>query len=418
MFGHPPKEKKWVSWTIFSLWGIILFVTIPFARFLQKSLTSLFGHQVYTMGVIAWVAAGLILSVIYFYRNRTASYGNYLWLTGVAGIYVWCILKLNLVPVETIHFVQYGLLGIFAYRALSHTVRDVSIYFAAAIICGIVGIADEFVQWIVPRRFWGWHDIWINFLSSLLVQAAIALGIKPTIISGRSGPLSILRLSRLAMAALILLGASMLNTPEKIVWYADRIPFLSFLKENNTVMVEYGFLYQDPEIGIFQSRYPPERLRQIDITRGEEAARILDRYRDRAGYHLFLKRYTPITDPFVHEARVHLFRRDMHFDMAEADTGDVKKLAWHCTVAYLENRIMEKYFTDTLDHSSYGWSAETVSSLKKSLLNDHIYESRVSKNLFTRITERQVIGFFVCILTGLFVLDFYTRRRTHGTAGE
>jgi hypothetical protein len=418
MFEHPPKEKQWVSWTIFSLWGIIIFVTIPFARSLQRSLTSLLGHQVYTMGVIAWVAAGLVLSVIYFYRKRTASYGNYLWLAGVAGTYVWCILKLNLVPVETIHFVQYGLLGIFAYRALSHTVRDASIYFAAAIICGIVGIADESVQWIVPMRFWGWNDIWLNSLSGLLVQIAIAMGIKPAIISNPPSPVNIRRLSRLSMAALVLLGANLLNTPERIVWYAERIPFLAFLEENESVMAEYGFLYDDPEVGIFRSRFSPERLRTIDISRGEEAARILDQYQERSAYKVFLKRYTPITNPFVHEARVRLFRRDLHVHISKELGRDSKEFPWHCTVAYRENQIMEKYFSNTLDHSSYGWSADTKASLRESIVQEHVYESQVSKNLFTRITEGQMIGFLVCIFTGLVILDSYAGRRQHGTNNE
>lgn len=363
--------------------------------------------------VFAFLTLGLILSAVYFHGRRTTAYRNYLWLAAVAGIYVWCVLKLSVVPIEALHFVQYGLLGILAYRALSHGVRDVTIYFAAAMICGMVGVVDEFIQWIVPGRFWTWHDIWINFLSGLLVQAAIALGIEPPIISSLPGPASIQRLSRVAMAGLMLLGATMLNTPENIAWYADRIPFLSFLKKNDTVMIEYGFLYQDTETGFFQSRFAPEKLRQIDLARGEEAAQILDRHRDRVGYRLFLKQYTPITDPFVHEARVHLFRRDMHFDMAKGQSKDPKKFAWHCTVAYCENQIMEKYFPTTLSHSNYGWSADKIASLKKARIIGHVYESRVSRNLFTRFSARQVFVSLVCVLAGLVFLDFYVGRRRH-----
>ena len=63
-------------------------------------------------------------------------------------------------------------------------------------------------------------------------------------------------------------------------------------------------------MGVFFSRFTREELRSLDGARADEAARRLDEFRDPARYAEFLRTWTPVSDPFVHEARVHLFRRD------------------------------------------------------------------------------------------------------------
>jgi hypothetical protein len=104
--------------------------------------------------------------------------------------------------------------------------------------------------------------------------------------------------------AIVLLALCLLTTPARIHWYASRIPGLDFLITNESVMFEYGYLYRDAETGAFRSRLDPAALRASDTSRGAEAARILDAYPD-ARYREFLRTYTPVSDPFVHEARVH-----------------------------------------------------------------------------------------------------------------
>ena len=106
------------------------------------------------------------------------------------------------------------------------------------------------------------------------------------------------------------------------------------------------------------------------------------------------------------------------FDLAKARREDSEKFAWHCTVAYRENQIMEKYFAKTLYHSSYGWPEETTAFVRKFFIEDHVYDSRVSKNLLTSVTEGQAIGFFACLLAGLILLDIYAGRRQHVTSSQ
>jgi hypothetical protein len=336
-----------------------------------------------------------------------ASRYGYVWLLAVTAVFVLYTIDLRANPEEAIHFIQYGLLGILVYRALTHRVRDVSIYFAAAMIGGIVGMIDEAIQWLVPRRFWGLHDIWLNFFAASL---GIAKGLSPPIILGRPNRVNLRFLLRVAMVAVVLLGVGLMNTPARIHWYTERLPWLEFLERNESVMMEYGYLIEDEDTGIFRSRFSPAELRRTDRQRASEAAEILDRFRDRTTYEEFLRVYNPISDAFVHEARVHLYSRDVHASASAKNPDDPREFAEHLTVAFRENRIMEEYFTNTLRQSDYLWSEEQAALAQKHVLPDYRRKSWVSRHLITRFREGHVALFFGSLLTGLIILDWYLGR--------
>ncbi len=401
MLESPPREKRWVSWLYVVVWSLVILVTIPFVRAFQEFVRVQWGREAFTYGVIGAIVTAFVASALYLRRYRVVSRGGYLWLLAVAAVFMGYTIELAGSPEEAIHFIQYGLLGVLTYRALTHHLNNVGIYFAAAMICGIVGIVDEWVQWAIPRRFWGLEDIWLNFFAGSLVQVGIAKGLNPPIISGWPGRTDLRFLCRLAMVALVLLGASLVNTPKRIAWYADRIPWLAFLKQNESMMLEYGYLYRDPDIGIFRSRLLPEALKQADRDRGKAVAEILDRFQDNKAYRKFLEIYTPLKDPFAHEARVHLFARDHHFSVSAKYRDNPKRYAKDLTRAFRENQIMEKYFPNTLRHSAYVWSADESALARKHLLLDEVFESRASRDLVTRLTEGQLAWCFAGLLGGL-----------------
>jgi hypothetical protein len=399
-----------MSWLYVAIWSLVIFATIPVARVLQKFVSQRWGRETFTYVVLVGILMALGSSIFYLRRLRAASRSSYFWLFATAAVFVGYTIYLRKAPEEAIHFLQYGLLGILSYRALAHRFHDVSIYFAAAIICGIIGMLDEIIQWLTLARYWGLHDVWMNFVAGSLVQIGIAKGLTPSIIRGLPSRRNLQVLCRLGMAAVVLLGFSLLNTPELIGWYADRIPYLGFLKTNESVMAEYGYLYIDPDIGRFRSRFSPSELRQSDRTRAEEAAEILDRYQNKDEYKEFLKIYTPVSDPFVHEARVHLFSRDHYFRLPKDYKGNQEGYSTYLTIAFRENQIMETYFRDTLYNSAYVWSAEKLALAKKYLVHDIEYESRVSRKLITRVSKGQLGSFLILLIIGLALLDFYFSR--------
>ena len=408
MIEGPAREKQWVSWLYVVIWSLLIFVTIPLARALQIFVSRQWGREVFTYAVMAAILVALAGAAVYVRRILWGTPSRYFWLLSVAAIFFGYTIKLGMkAPEEAIHFIQYGVLGILTYRALTHRLPDVSIYIAAAIIGGIIGTVDEIIQWLTPKRYWGLHDIWFNFFAASLVQISIAKGLKPKFIAGRPSRANLRFLCGLTVAAIALFGASLMNTPARIAWYAERIPRLAFLKQNESVMLEYGYHYDDPDIGKFRSRLPPEQLKKTDRQRATEAAEILDRYRDGPGYRKFLKIYTPVSDPFLHEARVHLFRRDIYFNTATRHKRNPEKYARHLTLAFRENQILEKYFAHTLRHSAYVWSAQKLALARKHLLRNEVYTSAVSKSLVTGISETQIGSFFVLLILGLTLLHWY-----------
>lgn len=176
---------------------------------------------------------------------------------------------------------------------------------------------------------------------------------------------------------------------------------MSFLIENESVMFEYGHYYEDPEIGYFRSRLSSEELRQADAVRAAEAAAILNRYRSDSTYSHFHQAYTPATDPFLHEARVHLFRRDRYLQQAKEETEKKDAFRDDVVVAYRENLIMAKYFPNTFKRSNYVLSAEDLAYLEKKHDATMEYDSEVSSNLVTRINEGEITSGLVVALLAL-----------------
>ncbi len=403
MFESPPRESQFVSWSYVSVWSLIIFVTIPFSRAIQGFVCLHLGCEAFTYFVFSVVILVIGVSVTYFRRLHNPSYVRYIWLVVIAAAYIGYTIELRKVPEEAIHFVQYGALGVLVYRALTHRLKDTGIYLAAALICAMVGIVDEMIQWITPKRYWDLRDIWLNLFSGSMVQIGIAMAFNPSIISGWPNRTTLRFICRLIMVMTVMMGVTMMNTPERIAWYSDRLPLLKILIKNGCLMVEYGHQYYDPDIGVFRSRLTLEALKKNDKTLGEEYGKIIDRVKGRAIIEAYFETYTPFNDPFFHEALVHLFRRDQYFSNAMKCMSDPQKYAEYFTIAFRENQILEKYFSCTIRHSTCTWSDKKLNLAQKHFLQHKVYYSAVSKSLITRLNEKQVGLFFSAFFLGQFL---------------
>lgn len=411
MLDSSPGEKQWLSWLYVSVWSLMIFLTVPFARAIQEFVSRQWSSDLFTYGVLLAILVTLVILTVYIIRYRQISRSGYFWISIIGVIFILYTIKLgDESPEEAVHFIQYGVLGVLVYRALTHRIRDISIFFSAALICSIIGMIDEVIQWLTPQRYWGLRDVWLNFFAAALLQISIAKGLSPKIIAGKISPSNLRFLCRVTIIAAAVLGASILNTPERITWYSERIPWLDFLKGSDRVMVEYGYLYDDPDIGIFRSRLSKEELKQKDLKRVKEASKILDLFSNNSTYREFLKIYSPLNDPFLHEARVHLYSRDKHFKKSKEYMDDPEERSLRITKAFRENQIMEKYFPNTLYQSAYVWPEDKLAIAEDLLLSDMSFESSVSRSLITSVSERVMTFFFALLIIGLAVLHWYLKK--------
>jgi VanZ family protein len=79
--------------------------------------------------------------------------------------------------VEAFHFVEYGVVTLLFYRVWSQR-PDISSLVLTACTGLAVGIADEWVQWLVPGRVGEMHDVWLNGVA-IMCGLMVGLAVRP-----------------------------------------------------------------------------------------------------------------------------------------------------------------------------------------------------------------------------------------------
>jgi hypothetical protein len=407
MFDAPPRETRWRSWLWVALWSLGIFASIPLARAVEKMVRASVGQAAFgwfVIGVVSLATLGAVLARPD--RGARSERGSTAWLVGIALVFVALTASLWRNPEEAVHFVQYGGLALLLHRALAHSLHDSWIYWVGALVGGLVGCLDETIQWTVPKRYFGWRDLQLNLFASAWVQLGIARGLRPPYIATGFSARGRLAFARAAIGWLAALLFFALNTPQRVVAYAERVPGLAFLADNESAMAEYGYRHEALEFGVFRSRLTLDELRQQDEARASEVASILDEHRDDPAYYEFLVRYPPQRDAFLHELRVHLFRRDRYARFAGRNRADPIEFGKLATIALRENRIVEAHFGRSVAASSYRFDTEQRAEFE-AVLRDEPYESSVSHSLITRVSEGQT-GF---LLVAALALALAAERR-------
>lgn len=209
-------------------------------------------------------------------------------------------LALEVNVVEKVHLVQYGLLAILLYRPLRALGNPAMAGFT---LLGVTlgGIAEEWIQWLVPLRVGEATDVALNLYAGLL---GLVFGLA-------------------------------LTPPENFTWKVPRRQRSVLLIGLAAVILAFGGFFhcahlgawvEDPEIGRFRSWYPREELLSL---RDERAQRWADAP----------PRLTAIgrEDHYLSAAGWHVNHRNHSFQLG------------HVFVAWQENRILETYFTPFLD---------------------------------------------------------------------
>lgn len=405
-------RKAFFAWLWVGLCILAIFLVIPMARTIQGFVARHWGRTLFAYGVLAATGA-VFLAIIYFlvFRLKIRTPSNYAWLAAVAALYIHFTLQLWRAPEEAVHFLEYGLLGFFLFRALSLSIRDKSIYLMAFFIGSLVGIFDEILQWAMPGRYFDFRDIGLNALATGLFQIALWKGITPMLISEKMMPRSIRRISVLLAINILLLGLCASNTPRRVAAYASRIPALSFLVKEEP-MHEFTQKHEDAEIGAFFSRLSLAELEREDRERSNHWAKILRDWKAKE-YALFLREHHPLLHPFVYEMRIHIFRRDRKAEEAGQAEDDISHRD-ALFIAAKENRILEKYFGRTLELSTYAWPPQRGREIATAVDLNKLYRSPVSAGPF-QIKEGPLwlgIAVFFGLLLGLnLLLSGHKKRR-------
>jgi hypothetical protein len=203
--------------------------------------------------------------------------------------------------VERFHFLQYGAITFLFYRAW-RPLDDAGVIVLPILAGLIVSAAEEWLQWFIPNRVGEINDLLLN-LVAIVCGLLFSLGVHPAGGLRRvSAPDTKRRVATLAIAALAAVAL--------------------FIH-----VVHLGYVVKDAEIGRFTTRFPVERLAELQKERAARWAvsppptRLVRLSRE---------------DQFLSEGMEHVRERNELWA-----SGDIRS-------AWLENRILEKYYAPVL----------------------------------------------------------------------
>ena len=206
--------------------------------------------------------------------------------------------------VERIHFVEYGLVATLFYRAMPGVGLGVAVPMTL-LIGTLVGIGEEWLQWLVPTRVGDVRDVFLNFYA-LGCGLLFAIGLYPP--GSASGSRSSLPWPQLLRLASVVV-----------------VSFAGFYH-----CAHLGYALDDPTIGRFRSFYTFEQLSAVAAERAQ---------RWRLDPPTSLEPFT-IQDHYLVEGASHVQRRNEDYA-----SGSFRE-------SWLENAILERYYDPLLDQRS------------------------------------------------------------------
>ena len=247
--------------------------------------------------VVLPVLVGILTAVVRIRDRRRLRYGA---LTAAVSMALLYVVLMETIPTEQFHLTEYGVVTFLFYRAVASR-GDVTALLLPVCATLMAGMADEWIQWLIPSRVGELRDVLLNgvgIVSGLL----FGVGLHPPSSVRMPSEVSSRRVMAATAAALVLTAGGFLQS------------------------VHLGFEIADPAIGTFRSRYSAQALAALAA--------------DRAG------RWTgplppaaliSIEDHYLSEATYHVQERNDR--LGERDP----RAAWK------ENLILETYYRPVLD---------------------------------------------------------------------
>ncbi len=320
------ETLKWdrTSWLWVFLCAAGIFATIPLARSIQEFISNTVGQEFFTY-IVFFIVFSISAAILYLFifKLKAIKTSQYIWLFICAGLYIYFTIQLRKYPEEAIHLIEYGLLSYVVFNALGHRIRDWTIYITTVLFVLFFGMADEFIQWMMPKRYWGLNDVWTNTLAGLIFILGMWKAIVPDKICRQVEINSIRMLAGMMTINLIFLGLCLSNTPDSVKRYTSAFSSLSWLG-NEEPMTEYGYEHKDPEIGNFSSRLTLEELKKVDTTGGNiYENKLPEDISPESVLQKSMGTYNPYTNSFLYEFRIHVSRRDDEYKEFK-ETGNME----------------------------------------------------------------------------------------------
>jgi len=157
-----PRIKKWLQALGFLL---IIYATIPLGRPIADFLKERIPFNQFVN--IAYVLAVANAFIFLLCKFRIKKVSTYFLLSILIGIYMYFAGYMR-IPIEKIHFLEYGFLAFLIFRALKVDMPNVLAYILTFVIAGALGWMEEGLQALTPGRYYDPRDILFNIIGSFM----------------------------------------------------------------------------------------------------------------------------------------------------------------------------------------------------------------------------------------------------------
>ena len=168
------RERRLWAWTLAVV--VAIYSTLGLAQTLAKAVgDSSFGVGLFLLGCL------LVLTAVVTQGLKTRPSGVEIGVAlGVAAAYLLVFVRMA-IPTERSHLVEYGVVAVFIYEALSERAsqgrRVPAPALLAILAASLVGLLDECIQAFLPSRVFDPQDILFNVLAAVMaVAGSVALG--------------------------------------------------------------------------------------------------------------------------------------------------------------------------------------------------------------------------------------------------
>ncbi len=373
------NKTDYILWSAIAAYTGIIYTTLSIVSAVRKSLAEKYGPDVFDF--IYWILGIIILGIFFFcfrkFQGRQLAHK--LAITAVfTGIYVYLMMGMKY-PVERIHFLEYGLLGVLVYFACTRHIRHITAIILSLNIVYWIGLGDEAIQGILASRVGEIRDCVINLFSG-----ALGIGFIWFIIKNR-------------------------HTENRFtIFFRKTIIIAFFISTLFTALFIYyihgfGHSIDIRDIGRTYSSFSQQQLSRINRGLDQIPLREITLYEDEALRHLFQRDYY-----LTHDFR--------------AQKGSLYKNYHNC---FYENRILEVFYSRFLEehadqnsgpllkpidrayakrlmHNPVLWPDSVRTLVEKSFKKGSwFFQSRVKSRVITSYTLKDLL--FYCALL-LFVL--------------
>jgi hypothetical protein len=295
---------------------------------------------------VAWVLAYLI------FRKKERRLVPYLSLVFIGLFLRHAMQNWITIPVEQVHFIEYGGVGFLSYHALKHHLRGWGLIAAAFLLSYLFGTIDETLQGNIPVRVGAQQDMYWNGLAAAMGLWVVVMSLRPVQIKSKSG-------HREATVSLTIIALC--------------LPVQGYF---NLDVAQFGHLINDPErLVTFRSRSAPEELQTYDdkLDDFKKLSAQLGRVR-------MVELLPQVHDRTHEEALVHIFRRGYHNRLG------------HNFIVFKEDLIIDGYFHQFVESTMFDYPRERSSQLSEALADTAAwpYESPVAEHLITKFSSAQM----------------------------